>query len=99
MKKTTAHTPVHEIIAERACLLWAAAGRPSGEDITFWLLAERELTREASSSDEPDVIDLEIDTAFGNLGGVPNLDDASKRSMPAGATFDFTSNSRKGTSL
>lgn len=31
------------LIRERAYLLWEAAGRPSGKDLDYWLLAEASL--------------------------------------------------------
>jgi hypothetical protein len=87
------------LIAERAQLIWSAAGSPLEEDISIWLRAERELISEAACSDEPEVIDPEMDTAFGEIGSVPNLDVPSKSIISAGESFEFTSNARKGTSL
>jgi hypothetical protein len=39
--------PTHEQIAKRAEMLWKEKGSPSGQDETFWLEAERQLTVEA----------------------------------------------------
>ena len=33
----------HNEIAQQACQLWEAAGRPDGRDAEFWLQAEAEL--------------------------------------------------------
>jgi hypothetical protein len=35
--------PEHEVVARRAYELWEAAGSPPGEDLRFWLEAERAL--------------------------------------------------------
>jgi len=40
-----APAPTSQQIQERAYLKWQAAGRPSGDDMRFWLEAERELRR------------------------------------------------------
>ena len=38
-------TVTEDAIRARAYQLWEAAGRPVGEDVTYWLEAEQELTR------------------------------------------------------
>jgi hypothetical protein len=32
-----------DLVRERAYILWEAAGRPEGDGVEFWLMAEREL--------------------------------------------------------
>lgn len=39
-----------EIIAARAFILWEQQGRPHGQDLANWLLAERQLKEELKSS-------------------------------------------------
>lgn len=33
-----------DLVRERAYLLWEEAGRPEGDGVEFWLMAERELS-------------------------------------------------------
>jgi hypothetical protein len=39
----TASAPTHDEIAQSACALWTASGRPEGRDDAIWLEAERRL--------------------------------------------------------
>jgi hypothetical protein len=94
MNKSPAHLPSHDAIAARARLLWTAAGSPLDDDLNYWLRAEQELSQEAATSDEPEVIDLDADTAFGEIDSVPHLSGSLSR-----ATTGGSSQSRKGTSL
>jgi hypothetical protein len=99
MSTPQAPEPKQEAITERARKIWAAAGSPEGEDLTFWLQAEKELRNEASLSDVPDeVIDLEKDTAYGSIDSTPNSE-RSGGSMPAPQSFEGPNETRKGTSL
>lgn len=41
-------TPMSDVeIRDRAYALWEQAGRPEGQDMAFWMMAERELSAQA----------------------------------------------------
>ena len=50
-KALIAKLELHEDIALRAFRIWEAAGKPSGNDVPFWLEAEQEVT--GGSSEKP----------------------------------------------
>ena len=43
----------HDEVAQRACKLWEAAGRPVGRDEEYWLQAEAELLASRRSARSP----------------------------------------------
>jgi hypothetical protein len=45
-------TPSHDAIAQRARTLWQAAGSPEGQDLAFWLRAEKELRDESHKTED-----------------------------------------------
>lgn len=46
MKESTNNVNTHEVISQLAYALWEKAGRPSGQDLEFWLQAEAQLLEE-----------------------------------------------------
>ena len=55
-------------IRDRAYALWEEAGRPEGQDMEFWITAERELS-EQSEPEEEHVIEDPVTAAA--VGGLP----------------------------
>jgi Protein of unknown function (DUF2934) len=46
------NTVPHDAISGRAQKIWEAAGRKDGQDLDYWLQAERELSDEAASNEK-----------------------------------------------
>jgi hypothetical protein len=54
-------------IRDRAYALWEEAGRPEGQDMEFWMMAERELSERSDATEEHVVLDPVTAAATGGL--------------------------------
>ena len=56
MEKSNNGSSRQDEIAKRAYLLWEKAGKPAGQDMAFWLKAEREVPGTNKPAAKPAVL-------------------------------------------